>query len=249
MTNGGSLTIATRLKVLDKEYSGAIGTIPSGHYMVLSVEDSGEGISAANISLLCEPFYTTKEKKKGTGLGLSIISRIAREHNGYLNITSQVNRGTTFEIFLPIMVDQREENRQIPLLTEYTSDTASPTILLADDDKLIRKSISMALKQKGIKVLQANDGAEAISIYLDNRHIIDLALLDIVMPKKNGWEVYDIIRKDRPDFKAIFISGHTDNIITNKIVAEENLRFMAKPLDIETLLAKVNEVLHIKSNA
>ena len=249
MTNGGSLTIATRLKVLDKEYSGAIGTIPSGHYMVLSVEDSGEGISAANISLLCEPFYTTKEKKKGTGLGLSIISRIAREHNGYLNITSQVNRGTTFEIFLPIMVDQREENRQIPLLTEYTSDTASPTILLADDDKLIRKSISMALKQKGIKVLQANDGAEAISIYLDNRHIIDLALLDIVMPKKNGWEVYDIIRKDRPDFKAIFISGHTDNIITNKIVAEENLKFMAKPLDIETLLAKVNEVLHIKSNA
>ncbi len=249
MPNGGSLVITTRLQELDHNYIGDISTIPSGRYMVLSVIDSGEGISAANMSLLCEPFYTTKEKKKGTGLGLSIISRIAREHNGYLDISSQVGQGTTFKIYLPVMVDRCQEEQDIYQLPDYAADNASPTILLADDDKLIRESISMALKQKGINVLQANDGAEALSVYLDNRHIINLALLDVVMPKKNGWEVYDIIRKDQPNFMVVFISGHTDNIITNKIVAEENLKFMTKPLDIEALLKRINELLQRHGSA
>ena len=243
MTEGGSLTIATRMQVLDNHYSGAIGTIPPGEYMVLSVADQGEGISPANISLLCEPFYTTKEKKKGTGLGLSIISRIVREHNGYLDISSQVGQGTIFEIFLPVMIERRKKERQLLLPAGYGAGRGDRTILLADDDELIRKSISMALKQKGINVLQAKDGAEALSIYLDNRRRINLALLDVDMPRKNGWEVYDIIRRDQPEFKAIFISGHTDNIITNKIVNKENLQFMAKPLDINVLLARVRKIL------
>ncbi len=243
MTNGGSLTIATRLVKLDREYNGPISPIFPGRYMILSVADKGEGISAADISRLCEPFYTTKEKKKGTGLGLSIIARIAKEHNGYLDVESEVGQGTTFEIYLPVMKERPQKEMRLPLPVEVAGHSATPTILLADDDKLIRKSISAALKQKGIKVLAANDGAEAISIYLDNRRAIDLALLDVVMPKKNGWEVYDILRKDRPDLKAIFISGDTDNIITNKIIAEENLLFMAKPLDVKILQKKVMEIL------
>ncbi len=246
MPNGGTMTISTTTATLNNEYSGSIGKIPPGRYMVLAVADSGEGISAANISQLCEPFYTTKEKKKGTGLGLSIISRIVKEHNGFLDVSSRVNHGTVFKIYLPIMIVDQETSKKLPLpiLEQPMPGTrTTTTILLADDDELIRRSISMAFEQKGINMLLANDGAEALSIYLDNRDIIDMGVFDVVMPKKNGWEVYDIIRKDRPDFKAIFLSGHTNKIITNKIIAEEHLMFMAKPLEIQTLLKKVDEIL------
>ena len=115
--------------------------------------------------------------------------------------------------------------------------------MLADDDELIRRSIELTLSQKGINVLLAEDGVAALRTYLDNRDHIDLAILDVVMPKKNGWQVYEIIKKDQPDFKVIFISGFTDNIITPKVITKENQEFLDKPLDIELLMAKVWHIL------
>ena len=244
MPDGGTLDITTKGIVIDREHTASMGPIQAGNYMLLAVSDSGQGIPENNLSQLCEPFFTTKGKKSGTGLGLSIVARIIRDHNAYMDISSKLNKGTTFKIYFPVLANELPPVNESTLSDQSALLTGSaPTILLADDDELIRKSIELTLGQRGINVLLAEDGAAALRTYLDNRDHIDLAILDVVMPKKNGWQVYEIIKKDQPDFKVIFISGFTDNIITTKVITEENQEFLDKPLDIEMLMDKVWKIL------
>ncbi len=259
MKTGGTITISSQLTKLNSLIDGSIEEIPPGQYMTLSVSDTGNGIDPQNIKKVCEPFFTTKSSAKGTGLGLAIIHTIIQQHKGYIDVSSTIGQRTTFTIFLPATEPDPSQDAHsslpipqsspsietTPIIDtneQQTTDLDKPTILLADDDELIRKSLSIPLERAGYKVISAEDGKKAISLFLDNRNQIGLAILDVVLPHRNGKEIFDIIRKNKPSLKVIFISGYTDNIISDKILAEDGVIFLGKPIDIEEFTAVVDQM-------
>jgi PAS domain S-box-containing protein len=239
MPEGGELRIKTDLLLLDKGYAGRYATITPGTYMVLSMHDTGTGIDHETIGHVYEPFFSTKQNGKGTGLGLTIVYSIVRQHNGFIDVESEVNKGTTFKIFFPA---SSERDQEISVALESRQKPVTPgkgSLLVAEDDELVRKFLHRLLTRRGYTVFLAQDGEEAISIYRDNRNSIDMLVLDVILPRRNGREVYRYIRADRPDMRALFISGHTDDIITAAGIFDEDLQFLSKPLDAETFLKTV----------
>jgi PAS domain S-box-containing protein len=247
MPEGGRVSISTGLVSFEKSYPGALCDVPAGEYMMLSISDTGIGIPEQNIADVCQPFFTTKQnsKSKGTGLGLSIIENIIIEHKGFMDVESEVGKGTTFYIYLPVIDNMELSALEKPFAaTDRKRNKLQGTILVAEDDELARKSLEVLLKHMGLKVILAENGKEAISIYLDNRNDIDMVILDVVLPQKNGREVYNIIKRDRSDMKVLFISGYTDDIISSKGINEGEFEFMQKPLDTEEFIEKVQHILH-----
>ncbi len=265
MPTGGNINISARPVELKDPIQGCIDKVPAGHFMVLSISDTGQGISPENISKICEPFFTTKGPSKGTGLGLSIIHTIIKQHNAIINVESKIDEGTTFSIYFPVKeiaakvvkeppqtASPDEQSLPVsPAAVQQQSyapeikpqeNTAQHTILLADDDDLIRHSLAISLERSGYKVLVAENGKKALGLFIDQRDNIDLAVLDVIMPIRNGKEVYNVIYKNSPSLPVIFISGYTDNIISDEILAREKVSLMTKPLEIKTFLAKVSDL-------
>jgi PAS domain S-box-containing protein len=240
MPDGGSLTISTELVELDNEFIKAHGYGRSGFYALISVSDTGEGIDERTKDRIFEPFFTTKEVGKGTGLGLAMVYGIIKQHEGCINVYSGPDKGTTFKIYLPLIKLSVEEVRlaDIPIIKGGTE-----TILIAEDDAQVRGLIKEVLEGYGYRVMEAVDGDDAIKIFNENKDKIQLLFLDVVMPKKNGKEVYDEIKKIRPDIKAIFTSGYTTDIIHKKGIIEEGSNFILKPMLPDELLRKVRDVL------
>jgi len=266
MPNGGVITIASRFRLLDQAIEGNLEQIPAGSYMVLSVTDVGQGIKPENLKKICEPFFTTKSSSKGTGLGLSIIFNIVKQHKAFMDVESAVNRGTTFSIFMPttgVPFASVEGNGlsattpapsvgEAPAIPELPPAMASlptsigveqKTILVADDDELIRKALQVQLEHHGYHVLQANNGKKAISIFLDQQGSIDMAILDVIMPQRNGKEVFDVIRKNNPQVPVLFVSGDTANILSEDMVLQEGLHLLQKPIDFDLLMEKIDTLL------
>jgi PAS domain S-box-containing protein len=240
MPDGGSLTIRTERIELDHEFIKAHGYGKAGSYALISVEDTGEGIDEKMKERIFEPFFTTKEVGKGTGLGLAMVYGIIKQHAGYINVYSEPGMGTTFKIYLPLIKSKvkEEEVAAPPILKRGTE-----TVVVAEDDTLVREFIKEVLEGFGYKVIEAEDGEETLKVFNENRDKIQLLILDVVMPKKNGKEVYDEIRKLRPDIKAIFTSGYNADIIHKKGILEEGLNFILKPVLPQELLKKAREVL------
>jgi CheY-like chemotaxis protein len=240
MPDGGSLTISTELVELDNEFIKAHGYGRSGFYALISVSDTGEGIDERTKDRIFEPFFTTKEVGKGTGLGLAMVYGIIKQHDGCINVYSGPDKGTTFKIYLPLIKLSVEEVRlaDIPIIKGGTE-----TILIAEDDAQVRGLTKEVLEGYGYKVMEAVDGDDAIKIFNENKDKIQLLFLDVVMPKKNGKEVYDEITKIRPDIKAIFTSGYPADIIHKKGIIEEGSNFILKPMLPDELLRKVRDVL------
>jgi CheY-like chemotaxis protein len=187
-----------------------------------------------------EPFFSTKVVGKGTGLGLSILFGIVKQHDGDISVYSEPGIGTTFKIYLPII--QHDGLRQAgPALAEARG--GRETILLAEDHADVRGLALEVLASAGYRVLVAVDGEDAIAKFLDRAEAIDLLLLDVVMPRINGKEVYDTLKSMRPAVKALFMSGYTADIINQKGLLEEGLHYVSKPLTPDGLLRKVREVL------
>lgn len=265
MPNGGEITISTKYMALDHELIGNLELIPADKYMVLSVTDTGHGIKPENIKKICEPFFTTKSSSKGTGLGLSIIFNIVKQHQSFMDVESEINQGTTFSIFIKttahlapfaggrdlrvkdspalVQVLPTEEIVPVSALTEQEKESRSKTILLADDDELVRKALFIQLENHGYQVIEANNGKKAISLFLDQQHTIDLSILDVLMPQRNGKEVYDIIRKINPQALVLFISGNTGDILTDDMIRQQGLHFLPKPLDFERLLTEIEGLI------
>ncbi len=244
MHDGGELLIKTSMILLDKPHAGKFGSIPTGEYMVLTVADTGHGINIRDLNHIFEPFFSTKDSCKGTGLGLSIVANIIKENRAYIDVESSLKKGTTFKVFFPVRAtdtDAAASPRQINQGDK--SPNAKKTILLVDDDELLRKSLNLLLHHKGYEVIPAVDGDDAIEKFKRYKDSIDLVILDVVLPKKNGKEVYDFIKKDNKDCKVLFISGFTDNILTEKGIKEQGLDFLPKPLDVELFAAKVQSLL------
>jgi polar amino acid transport system substrate-binding protein len=213
-----------------------------GEYVLISVSDSGTGMDEKTREKIFEPFFTTKEVGKGTGLGLAMVYGIVKQHNGYINCYSEPGKGTTFKIYLL-------KHREAVELQETMESAAAPiggteTILVAEDDADARKTTRNILENFGYTILEAVDGEDAVKVFKENRDTVKLLLLDVIMPKKNGKEAYEEIRKLHPGAKALFISGYTANIIHKRGMLDQNLDFIMKPVSPTALLRKVREVLN-----
>jgi PAS domain S-box-containing protein len=241
MPEGGDLFIATQRISLHQGRAGKFRNIPAGNYMLLSVSDTGSGIAEENLTTIFKPFFSTKASHKGTGLGLAILDNIIKQHNGFIDIDTVLQQGTTFQVYLPLQGDG-DNGAADRVGSEQEIDQKKKTLLLVDDDWLLRKSLQLFLQKSGKSVLTAADGDEAIRVYKEHKGKIDLVILDVVMPKKKGRQVYDILKQENPQVKALFISGSTEAILKEEKILENGLNFLAKPLDLNAFRLKVEEL-------
>ena len=241
MPKGGVLTITTGTGAVELPPHIVVTSQPrsSGGYALISVTDTGIGIEEKTQEKIFDPFFTTKEVGKGTGLGLSMIYGIVKQHEGYIDVKSEVGKGTTFYIYLPLIdstFEKQKEKVSRPLKR------GTETILVADDDPAVASLVKKILEEFGYKVIEARDGENAIEQFLKHKDDIHLLLLDVIMPKKNGKEAYDAIREIKPEIKAVFISGYSAEIIDEQAIIA-GLHFIGKPVSPEELLFKIREVL------
>jgi len=241
MPNGGDLTIITEVINLDNEFVKAHGYGKPGAYALLSVSDTGMGMDEDVKQKIFEPFFTTKELGKGTGLGLSIVYGIIKQHEGYINVYSEPNKGTTFRIYLPVI--------EIGIgAAELTKKAVEPergteTVLLAEDEANVRRFVKTVLEEFGYTVIEAVDGEDAINKFQQNKEKIHLIILDVIMPRKSGREAYESIVSSAPDARFLFTSGYNEDIIHKKGILEEGLDFISKPFVPTGFLRKVRAVL------
>ncbi|OPY66693.1 MAG: Blue-light-activated protein [Syntrophorhabdus sp. PtaU1.Bin002] len=239
MPKGGKLRIETDEAVLDEEFRRTHGYGEPGEYALISVSDTGIGIDDKVKEKIFEPFFTTKEMGRGTGLGLSIVYGIVKQHSGYIDVHSEQGRGTTFHIYLPTTTLQVEE--KVPGAAEAKG--GMETILVAEDNHDVRELIVSVLSDKGYTLVEAVDGKDAVEKFMKYKDTISLAVLDVVMPRKNGKEVYQEIQRVKPDTKVLFTSGYTGDVVLGKGIRDGALNFISKPLSPAALVLKVREIL------
>jgi PAS domain S-box-containing protein len=241
MPNGGTLTISLQNKTLSEQESALhLGAAP-GMYVILSVKDTGTGIPREIVSRIFDPFFTTKEPGKGTGLGLSSALSIVRSHGGFIDVHSEVGKGTEFNVYLPANEGEEE--------TEIAQEGVIPmghgeTILVVDDEKTLQDLLRPTLEKNNFKVLTAYDGHEAISMYKENQDKIDIVLMDMLMPKLSGLAAIPELRQINPNIKIIGMTGSVlDNLSTEMNRVMQELPFLQKPFTSEDVATMVNEVL------
>ena len=243
MPNGGILSITASNFFIDKNYAQMNPDAKVGSYIVIVVSDTGTGIPPEIMDRVFEPFFTTKEHGKGTGLGLSTALAVVKSHGGFINIYSEVERGTTFRVYLPAIKTtetQKVEEQQGELPVGN-----GELILVAEDEGSIREIISSTLKAYGYRALTANDGAEAVALHAQNKDEIKLVLIDLMMPVMDGEAGIRAIRKINHDVKIIAVSGLTEKDRLAK-VADYTNAFLPKPYTAQKLLKTIHEVLSAK---
>ena len=239
MPHGGSLTITTDRATLDEGFRKTHGFGHTGEYVKLSVSDTGAGMDERTMERIFEPFFTTKEVGKGTGLGLASAYGIVKQHDGYITVSSLPFSGTTFDIYFPLIDPPSRE--EAPAAGEITR--GAETILIVEDDRDVRKLLATILQNQGYTTVEAIDGDDAVKVHHEHKEKIDLIILDVVMPGKNGKEALDEIIRADPGVKALFVSGYTGDSVIDKGIQREGVDFLQKPLSATALLAKVREVL------
>jgi signal transduction histidine kinase len=240
MPEGGRLSIGTCLKEMNDEYIAIHGYGKAGKYALITISDTGPGMNTELQKRIFEPFFTTKGVGGGTGLGLAISYGIIKQHDGYINVFSKSGYGTIFKIFLPLSEGETSLVRK--------TDTASvmggnETILVAEDDAEVLKLSRRVLESFGYNVISAQDGEDAITKFMENREHVSLLLLEMIMPKKNGKEVAEAIRKVSPLIKILFASGYTSDIIKTTDLTAVGFDFIRKPYQPRDLVLKIREVL------
>ncbi|HEY6328732.1 MAG TPA: PAS domain S-box protein [Blastocatellia bacterium] len=242
MPNGGRLTIETGNAYLDENYSAShIGATP-GHHVMLAVSDNGAGIDEEVQSHIFEPFFTTKQASKGTGLGLSTVYGIVRQSGGNIWVYSEPGRGTTFKIYLP-RVDEAPEAQE-RAGTEEVECRGTETVLLVEDENPVRQLAARALREAGFTVIEASNGDQALRV-LDEPESSQIQMLvtDVVMPGMGGKELADRVKTARPDIKALFITGYTDNAVVHNGHLGPGIEILQKPFRPGSLTRKVREIL------
>jgi PAS domain S-box-containing protein len=242
MPSGGKLAIETANVELDEEYAHAHVSVAPGRYVRLSVSDTGVGMTQEVKEKVFEPFFTTKEKGKGTGLGLSMVYGIVKQSNGNIWLYSEPGRGTTFRIYFPRTEEEADTLRERQEAEFFPR--GSETVLLVEDDELVRDLAIRLLGQQGYRILHAANGQEALQVAKEHLgETIHLLLTDIVMPQMGGKELSDWLRISRPNIKVLFTSGYADNAIVHHGVLDRGTHFLQKPFSLKTLSRKVREVL------
>jgi two-component system cell cycle sensor histidine kinase/response regulator CckA len=241
MAKGGTLTIETRNVTLDESYTTAHNRARRGPHILLSVSDTGCGMSAETQSHMFEPFFTTKEQGKGTGLGLATVYGIVKQSGGDIWVYSEVGRGSTFKIYLP----RTDGAPEAPLreTTRMRPKKGSETILLAEDAEVLRRLLREILVQHGYTVLLAGNGAEALQRSREHTGPIHLLVTDMVMPQMSGRELASRLLPQRPETKILYMSGYTEEAIATHGVLDAGTAFLEKPFSPDSLARKVREIL------
>jgi PAS domain S-box-containing protein len=244
MSGGGKLVIETTAVDFDESIKEHAPQARAGSFVCLSVSDTGCGIAPENLQKIFEPFFTTKEVGKGTGLGLATVFGIVQQHQGWVNVYSEVGYGTTFRIYLPRLAKISE-----PKPEQTASDSmigGNETVLLVEDDAFLRASVRKTLSQLGYRVFEAVNGVEAVEIWKGHRDQIHLLLTDLVMPGGlNGKELGGLLLKENPNLKIIYASGHSAEVAGKDFPLEEGVNFLTKPFQAHKLAQAVRRRLDL----
>lgn len=244
MPKGGAITIQTANLDVDAEYSRTHIGLKPGAYVLLSVADTGIGMDQATQSKIFEPFFTTKEMGKGTGLGLAMVYGIVKQSGGDVHLYSEVGHGTIFKIYLPRI--KGPVSSAIKKEVSVISLKGTETILLAEDEDLVRKFTVHVLTEEGYKVLPARNGAQALALLKDHSGKIDLLLTDTIMPGMSGQDLVKQASASHPAIKVIYMSGYTNMVLSKDDTRKTDFHFVEKPFTPDTLLKKIRSVLDAK---
>jgi PAS domain S-box-containing protein len=243
MPNGGNLNIIVENTLLDEQYAAMHIQAKVGRYVCISVMDSGVGIPHEIIDKIFEPFFTTKEVGKGTGLGLSTVMAIVQSHSGFVNVYSEPGKGSTFKVYIPATEASQEGQRDDVAVVASPSRGNGETILVVDDEASILTITSQTLQAFGYRTLTANDGAEAVAIYVQFRHKISAVLTDMAMPLMDGAATIRALLKVNPDVKIVAVSGLQSNGSIAKASKAGVRHFLTKPYTAGTLLGILRTIL------
>jgi len=240
MPGGGTMTITTEEVTIDALFVQTHQFAKTGQYAVISVKDTGIGMDKTTQEHIFEPFFTTKGVGKGTGLGLAMVYGTIKQHNGFITVHSELGKGTTFKIALPLVTAQKLHSEKYGTATIARG---NETLLLIEDDAAVRAVTKALLENLGYGVMEASNGERGIELYGKNRDKVQLVITDIIMPKLSGRDVHNELKKINPDVKILFMSGYTSDIIQQKGIENERVNFIAKPIRVEELSKKLREAL------
>jgi len=242
MPSGGSLIVETHN--FTWEETGAESSLQAGDYVMLSIRDTGHGMNDEVKNHIFEPFFSTKNKDQGTGLGLATVYGIIKQNNGYIDVESAPEEGTVFHIYFP-RTTEKAKSKTKP--AQLTLPTGNETVLLVEDEELVRSLARRILQRHGYNVVEAENGGAAYLLCKKHEGVIDLLLTDVIMPNMNGRELYDQLIELRPDLKVLYMSGYTEDVIAQHGVLDPGTPFIQKPFTIEALARKIREVLDRKT--
>jgi CheY-like chemotaxis protein len=245
MPKGGQLLITTTTLEADEAYVQHHPEARSGPFVCLTVTDTGCGMDAQTQSRIFEPFFTTKEVGKGTGLGLATVYGIAKQHQGWIDLKSVAGVGTTFQIFLPRSPKALDRTGEKPAVPPIVGPGRKETILLVEDEPMLRELARMILKDFDYLVLEAGTGKEALKVWDEHQGEVDLLLTDMVMPDgMNGRELADQLKTHKPNLKIIYTSGYSPEVMGADL-GHRNVRFLQKPYPPPQLAQAVRECLDV----
>jgi nitrogen-specific signal transduction histidine kinase/CheY-like chemotaxis protein len=240
MPNGGEIVVKTNRVTILPDFADLYSDLKPGPYVEVNVTDTGHGMSPEVRDRIFEPFFTTKPVGKGTGLGLAMVYGIIQQHEGAIHVYSELDHGTTFRIYLPVYSSELEGGG-----VSTTDDVVggSETILLAEDDPMVRDVSKRILERAGYHVLLAADGEMALTVFRAHHDTIALVLLDAVMPRLSGQDAYRQLKDEYPDVRVIFCSGYAPETAHSNFIVQEHLRLVEKPYNPTVLLSTIREVL------
>jgi CheY-like chemotaxis protein len=245
MPKGGTLTLSTSITSgaeLAETFTGATAQ----KYACIRVRDTGSGMSKQVKSHIFEPFFTTKERGKGTGLGLSVVYGVVNNHRGFVQVESEIDAGTTFIVYLPVEHSEVEaqggDRKQIP-----GRPLSQQTILLVEDEEMLRDLGVSILESEGYRVLAAKDGVEAVAMFESNQDEVGLVICDLGLPRLGGREAFFKMQQSKPGVRAIIASGYLEPAVRSEMLKAGVLDTIQKPYDFNDLLAKIRSVLGVET--
>jgi len=242
MPRGGKLILETSAVRFDEDFAEQHQAMPAGKYVLLAVSDTGIGMDEATVSRIFEPFFTTKEAGKGTGLGLATVYGIVKQNGGNILVYTEPGQGTTFKIYLP------SAEHKIGLASQPEAEVVSPkrqgtTILLVEDDEIMRSLTRKLLEEHGYAVAEADDGKSALEWVESHPGEIDLLLTDVVMRRMSGPELAQRLSAPYPSLKVVYMSGYTGELMANREVLKPGVTLLEKPFSRTALLNTIHTTL------